>query len=298
MKKSYLLITSICLSALTLFTACNQKYPGYKKTADGLYYKFYNHNASAPKPKQTDFLKVGMACYLNDELYYDWQENEGVYSQLTPQAFPGDLQEAYAMMNLGDSASFYIKADSVAIHYYDKDPQSVGLKPEDYFRYEIKLLEIMPQEEFQANIDRMKERLIKESRQELENYIIENNITVEPLESGIYIIPVEKGKGRCPEKGEIVELDFDAELLNGRDLGSTFEKDKKFNFVLGEGSVIPFWEEIVPLMHLGDRVTAIIPFDMAYGELSVTGIPPYANLVYDIKLLNIKPVEAKEKVAE
>lgn len=298
MKRNCALVILICLSALTLFTACNENYPGYKKTADGLYYKFYTHNTSAPKPRQTDFLKVGMACYLNDELYYDWQESDGIYSQLLPSAFPGDLREAYAMMHLGDSASFYIKADSIAIHYYDKVPQSVGLKPEDYFRYEIKLLEIMPQEEFQSNIDKMKEHLIQKSKQELEAYVIENNITVEPLESGIYIIPVEQGRGRCPEMGEKVELDFDAKLMNGRDLGSTFEQERKFTFVLGQGYVIPGWEVIVPHMHLGERITAIIPYEMAYGEHSVSGIPPYSNLVYDIKLLNILPAEEQKKSNE
>lgn len=299
MKRNYSFLMLVCLMALTLFTACNQKFPGYKKTADGLYYKFYEQNTSAPKPKPTDFLKVGMACYLNDELYYDWQESQtGVYSQLTAPKFAGDLQEAYAMMHLGDSASFYVKADSIAVLYYDQDPKAVNLKPEDYFRYEVKLLEIMSQEEFQTNLNQLKERMINESKEAFQNYIAENNIAVEPLESGIYIIPTEKGKGRCPEKGEKVELDFDAKLLNGVSIGSTKDMEKKLTFVLGDGSVIPGWEEIVPQMHLGERVTAVIPFEMAYGEHDVPGIPPYANLVYDIKLLKITTVEEQEKQAE
>lgn len=299
MKRNCSLFVLICLSALTVFTACNQRFPGYKKTADGLYYKFHEQNTSEPQPKPTDFLRVAMACYLNDELYYDWQESQtGVYSQLTMPKFAGDLQEAYAMMHLGDSASFYVKADSIAVLYYDQDPKAVDLKPEDYFRYEVKLLEIISQKEFQANIDQLKKKMINESKEALQNYIAENNITVEPLESGIYIIPMEKGKGRCPEKGELVELDFDAKLLNGKTIGSTINTDKKLSFVLGDGSVIPGWEEIVPRMHLGERITAVIPFEMAYGDHDVSGIPSYANLVYDIKLLKITTVEEQEKQAE
>ena len=299
MKRNCSLFMLICLLALTFFTACNQRFPGYKKTSDGLYYKFYEQNTSEPKPKPTDFVRVAMACYLNDELYYDWQESQsGVYSQLTAPKFAGDLQEAYAMMHLGDSASFYVKADSIAVLYYDQDPKVVDLKPEDYFRYEVKLLEIISQKEFQANIDQLKKKMINESKEALQNYIVENNITVEPLESGIYIIPMEKGKGRCPEKGEKVELDFDAKLLNGKTIGSTIDTDKKLSFVLGDGSVIPGWEEIVPRMHLGERITAVIPFEMAYGDHDVSGIPSYANLVYDIKLLKITTVEEQEKQAE
>lgn len=296
MKRYFALFTMVCLSALTLFTACNEKYPGYKKASDGLYYKFYKHDVSAAKPKPTDFLKVGMSCYLNDSLYFDWQElNSGVYSQLSSPRFAGDLQSAYAMMHLGDSASFYIKADSVALLYYDQDPQAVGLKPEDYFRYEIKLLEIKTQEEFQANVEELKNKMMKASINAFDTYIKENNINVSPLDSRVYVVPLEKGKGRCPVKGERVEIDFSASLLNGQPIGTTFGREEKFSFVLGEGFVIPGWEVIVPTMRVGDRVRAFIPFEMAYGEHSVADIPPYANLVYEIKLLGITPVDVENQ---
>jgi len=288
MKKHFVVFALACLSAMVLFTACTQKYPGYKKTQSGLYYKFHSRNTSAIQPKLTDFMKVEMACYLHDSLYYDWQGTQHeVYTQLQEPIFAGDLQEAYAMMHVGDSASFYVKADSIAALYYEQDPGAVGLVPEDYFRYEVKLVDVKTAEEFQANIEKMKQSMQMESKKALEDYIANNNITVTPESSGIYIIPLEKGKGRCPEKGEKVELDFSATLLNGQPVGSTFDSPEKFSFVLGEGYTIQGWEEIVPKMHLGDRVKAIIPFDMAYGEHSVGEIPAYANLVYDIKLLKI-----------
>jgi len=288
MKKHCFLFAWICLLAMVLATACTEKFPGYKKTQDGLYYKFHSQNTSAPKPGLTDFMRVDMACYLNDTLYYDWQgAQHEVYTQLKAPIFPGDLQEAYAMMHLGDSASFYVKADSVAILYYEQDPNAVGLKPEDYFRYEVKLVDMKSEEEFMANIERMKETMKADSKKALEDYIAANNITVTPETSGVYIIPLEKGKGRCPVKGERVELDFSASLLNGQSVGSTFDSPEKFSFVLGEGLAIQGWEEIVPKMHLGERVKAIVPFDLAYGEHSVGSIPSYSNLVYDVKLLKI-----------
>ena len=143
MKRNCFTISSICLLAVMLFTACTQQFPGYKKTESGLYYKFYSHNTTAPKPNQTDVMKVAMTCYLHDSVYFDFQKTESeVYAQLKESVFPADLNEAYTMMHRGDSASFYIKADSVAIKYDDKNPEEVGLKPDDYFRYEVKMLEI------------------------------------------------------------------------------------------------------------------------------------------------------------
>lgn len=299
MKKKHFLSIAFCFLATLVFTACNSKYPGYKQTSDGLYYRFHTQDRSAQQPKQTDFLKLDMACYLDDSLYYDWRQSESdVFVQLSDSHFKGDLQEALQMMRVGDSASFYIKADSVAIHYYDQDPESVGLKPQDFFRYEVKLVEVKTQDEFKADIERMKEQRLQESKSVLAAYIKENGITVSPIESGIYLIPVEKGKGNCPQKGDKVELDFEAKLLDGRSIGSTFGQDEKFTFIVGEGYVIPGWEVIVPKMHVGDRVTAIIPCEMAYGEHAVTGIPPYANLVYDIKLLKIIPADVLKRQEE
>ena len=162
----------------------------------------------------------------------------------------------------------------------------------------MKLVDVKTAEEFQANIEKMKESMRIQSEKALEDYIANNKINVTPEPSGIYIIPLEKGKGRCPVKGEKVELDFSATLLNGQSVGSTFDSPDKFSFVLGEGYTIQGWEEIVPKMHLGDRVRAIIPFDMAYGEHSVGEIPAYANLVYDIKLLKITTAAELQAEAE
>lgn len=298
MKRVLTIFASVCLTAMML-TACSQKFPGYKKTQDGLYYKFHVKNSSAQKPNPTDFLKLSMACYLNDTLYFDWQKTESeVYAQLTDSHFPGDLQEAYSMMHVGDSASFYIKADSIAIKYYEQDPATVGLNPDDYFRYEVKLVDLKTKDEFQKEVDAMKKAMMEQSHKALADYIAANNITVTPETSGVYIIPIEKGNGRCPEKGERVELDFAASLLNGQSVGSTFDDTEKFSFILGEGFTIQGWEEIVPKMHLGDRVKAIIPFELAYDEHSVGEIPAYSNLVYDIKLLKITTKEELQKEAE
>jgi len=304
MKRNCLTLASVCLLAMMVLTACTQRFPGYKKTESGLYYKFYSHNTSAPKPNQTDFMKVAMTCYLHDSVYFDFQQTESqLYAQLKESVFPADLNEAYAMMHLGDSASFYIKADSVAIKYYDKNPEEVGLNADDYFRYEVKLLEIKTAEEFQGEIDRMNKAMREHAMQEFTDFVETNLVGITPESSGVYIIPLEPSKGPCPKKGDKVELDFSAYLLNGQFVGSTFDRPDKFSFVLGEGFAIQGWEEVVPKMHLGERVKAIIPFELAYDERSVGSIPPYSSLIYDIKLLKITTkeellTEAEKDMAE
>ena len=292
----------LCVAFMTLFASCgqkDQKFPGYKKTSDGLYYRFYNQNKANALPNKTDFLKMSIMCYLDDSLYYDWAETQGIiHLQLAEPRFKADLHSAVAMMREGDSASFYIKADSIASVYYSQDPVAVGLKDEDYFRYEIKMLEIKTKEEFQAEIDQMKVDMQNESKEALAAYIADNNIDVTPTESGIYIIPISNGKGRCPEQGEKVEVNYEVYLLDGTKVGSSFDQNEKFSFVLGEGYAIPGWEEVVPMMHQGDKVRAVIPYEMAYGEHDMGNVKPYSNLVYDIELLNITTKEEQARQAE
>ncbi len=67
---------------------------------------------------------------------------------------------------------------------------------------------------------------------------------------------------------------------------------------MGENYVIPGWEVVVSKMRLGERVKAIIPFNMAYGENQVGQVPAYSNMMYDIKLLKIMTQEEQIKQAE
>ena len=146
------------------------------------------------------------------------------------------------MMHVGDSASFFIKADSVVVNYYEQNPSELGLKAGDYFRYEVKLMEVQTQDEFKDNIQKMKETMEAASRKALDEFVAENKIDVAPEKSGVYIIPLEKGNGRCPVNGEQVEVDFTAYLLNGQLVGSTLDSPEKLKFVLGEGLTIQGWE--------------------------------------------------------
>lgn len=295
MKRKCLFATALCMTAMLFCVSCDKnskQFPDYKQTKDGLHYQFLQHNDSGKAPQKTDYLKVRMLCYLHDTMFYDWAETNGVAMiQLAEPHFPGDLQAAYAMMREGDSASFFIKADSIATVYYGQDPNQVGITPDDYFRYEIKLLEVKSEEAFKAELEENMAARAKKSEAALASYITENNITVEPTESGIYIIPIKNGEGRCPTKNEKVEVDYDVYTLNGELVGSSSKYNEVFSFVLGSGYAIPGWEEVLPLMHLGDKVRAIIPFDMAYGDKAVFGMPAFTNLIYDITLNKIITVK-------
>jgi FKBP-type peptidyl-prolyl cis-trans isomerase len=103
--------------------------------------------------------------------------------------------------------------------------------------------------------------------------------------------PADK-KPTAPYKGDFVAIDYTGYLANGQIFDAT-HADGKSNallFKLGTGSVIPGLDEMVANMVVGQKVQAIIPPSLAYGEKGVCLddgeclIKPGSTLVYDIFL--------------
>jgi FKBP-type peptidyl-prolyl cis-trans isomerase FkpA len=61
-----------------------------------------------------------------------------------------------------------------------------------------------------------------------------------------------------------------------------------FSFQLGGGQVIPGWDKGVQGMKVGGKRTLIIPAAMGYGEQGAGPIPPNANLIFDVELLDVR----------
>ena len=96
----------------------------------------------------------------------------------------------------------------------------------------------------------------------------------------------------APLKGDIVAVEYTGYLANGQIFDATHSEGKSnaLLFKVGSGSVIPGLDEMVSRMVVGQKVQAIIPPSLAYGDKGVCLddgeclIKPGATLVYDVLL--------------
>lgn len=117
----------------------------------------------------------------------------------------------------------------------------------------------------------------------------------------LVVVDLQTGDGRVAEAGRGVSVHytgwlFDPEaatddpcLARGLRFDSSRNRQRPFNFPLGEGFVIPGWDAGVVGMRVGGQRCLVIPPDMAYGEHGAARgvIPPNATLVFEVEVLSV-----------
>jgi FKBP-type peptidyl-prolyl cis-trans isomerase len=138
--------------------------------------------------------------------------------------------------------------------------------------------------------------MLERERRLLEQYLEQNNITVEPLSNGIYYLESVVGTGEAPATGDYVIVEYTASLIDGKVFDTTSEEvaaakgilspavlygNSKFKLMNTPAKGI---EEGLKLMKEGGEARLIIPSVMGYGSSSSTSVPAYSTLIFDIKL--------------
>lgn len=107
--------------------------------------------------------------------------------------------------------------------------------------------------------------------------------------SGLMIEYVAEGKGAVAEKGKTVSVHYTGTLTDGKKFDSSLDRNEPIEFPLGQGMVIPGWEEGIEGMKVGEKRKLTIPYKLAYGEAGRPPvIPPKAVLLFDVELMGVK----------
>ena len=107
--------------------------------------------------------------------------------------------------------------------------------------------------------------------------------------SNLLIEYLSLGNGETPQAGHSVTVHYTGWLTNGTKFDSSVDRRDPFEFVLGQGQVIRWWDEGVARMRVGDKAKLTLPPDFAYGDGGYPGaIPAKATLNFEVELLSTK----------
>lgn len=74
----------------------------------------------------------------------------------------------------------------------------------------------------------------------------------------------------------------------GKEFDSSRAKNKPFEFILGQGSVIKGWDQGIVDMCIGEKRSLVVPPELGYGSKGSGKIPGDATLRFEIECLNVR----------
>ncbi|MBW7844841.1 MAG: FKBP-type peptidyl-prolyl cis-trans isomerase [Bacteroidia bacterium] len=196
-----------------------------------------------------------------------------------------NFREVFGQLRVGDSAIMRINADTFFLKSFGQ-PRPPYFNEGEKIRFTIKVMDILSESEIVKKQEEERKSLIEKDSLEREKAIsLLNN--PQKTASGLAYEVMKKGTSTIIKKGQKVTVLYKGYFLNGQ----VFDENLKDGFKdlpVGLGQVIPGWEEMLQLMHVGEKVKVIIPWDLAYGPRGMQAIPPYSTLVFEMEVLSAK----------
>ena len=105
-------------------------------------------------------------------------------------------------------------------------------------------------------------------------------------EFALRYIEINPGTGPLAQPGERYTVHYTGWLHDGTKFDSSVDRGTPFDFVQGQHHVITGWDEGFEGMRVGGKRRLFIPWELAYGAQGRSPIPPKADLIFDIELIN------------
>ena len=137
---------------------------------------------------------------------------------------------------------------------------------------------------------KIQEEKAAEAKSEGESFLAENakNDGIVVTESGLQYNHSTVGEGDYPTAEDTVTVHYKGTLIDGTEFDSSYKRGEPVSFPLS--GVISGWTEGLQLMKIGGKTTFYIPQELAYGARPNPNgpIPPYAALIFEVELIDIK----------
>jgi peptidylprolyl isomerase len=234
-------------------------------TESGLEYQV-TRQGRGNSPEYGDIVRLHYTGKLEDGSVFDSSRERDepiVFRVGSGQVIPG-LEEGISLVREGGRITLIIPPD---LGYGDR---AMGPVPANAtLTFDVELLEITKPE---ASLD-------------------VTGVERTQLRSGVEYAVVQQGNGKPLEAGMRVSVHYTGYLEEDESMfDSSHDRGRPIQFVLGRGMVIPGWEEGLMQLRVGDKARLYIPYEMAYGESGRGPIPPRANLIFDVEVVDAQEI--------
>jgi FKBP-type peptidyl-prolyl cis-trans isomerase FkpA len=315
------------LSLASFLASCNKGGGDFAKTKSGIEYKIFKNVGG--KYEQRDDIKGDDPTYkdrvgkfLTAYLYYRTGKDsilEDTRKKFGGSAVPMPLMEvkrkgmpdeAFALLQPGDSAVFRFNADSLFKPQGRPVPGFLK-KSGNVIIINVKTDKLISREEEMAMEQTLQQKMMEQQQKQmqayaetqnkkdevvLQEYLKKNNLTpTGKTPGGVYYIVTQAGTGAKPKPGQLVSVQYRGLLLDGKEFDSSAKSGggKPLSYPIGRGQVIPGWDDGVSQLAKGTKATLLIPSSMAYGEHgSPPAIPANSPLRFDVELVDVKDAPA------
>jgi peptidylprolyl isomerase len=220
---------------------------------------------TGPAPAIGDTVRVHYTGMLEDGTVFDSSEGGEPYTFPLGQGavIPG-WDQGIALMREGGQATLIIPPN---LAY---GPQGSGgvIPANATLTFEVELVEVIPAP---------KPQVVSEG-------------DYQETEGGIRYYDIVVGDGASPEADSAVSIHFTGWLEDGTLLGGSHDGGSPISLKLGADQLFPGFEDSLLTMKVGGLRQAIVPPDLAFGETGSGVIPPNANIVLELELIDIIPV--------
>jgi len=305
-KINNLVLGALMLAASTLMYSCKKT----ETTSDGIEYTYVKQGDKVTK--DGEFVVYHFTAKTGSDSLFISSYDQPVPPYLqhldSAEARTG-IDEIFLNLNNGDS----IVVTSTAEKIFTPEGVPPFLENDETVTIHIGVINVLEEAVFEdyfndlvaAQQKKQSEEagvMLEEDVKTIESYIEENNLDADRTESGLFYVIEEEGSGAQVEQGDKISVNYTGYVLDGTVFDTSVESKAKeantydenrpyepFTFNVGEGMVIPGWDEGLQLLKKGSKAKLLIPSPLAYGP-SQRGavIVPNSILVFDVEVTDVE----------
>lgn len=287
------LFAAACIALLTT-VACKAN---YDKTPSGLVYRVASTKGGAPV-KAGEFVKFNVEFKLmpkDSTLNTTYGKFPGYGKVDTSAQTKYSFFEIMPLVKVGDSVEFSLSIDTLKKRGLIPDYNAVFTRNGQIKGRFTIIKTFTKEDDIKADFDAESTNLKNKEIAALQDYINKKGIKATKTKNGAFVEIDQPGDASIKaDSGKTAVIMYKGYLQDGGKVFDTNMDSSKHHtdpieVAVGQGRVIPAWEEALPYFSKGSKGKIYVPSTLGYGMRGNGGeIPPNSNLIFDIEVKDVK----------